>query len=134
MFGSQVQVDFGLAPLLKGLRVGKIHSTLMETTHVLVELKGESNRTREYKREVASDDYELPEGMEMDVVDGAEGYVFSRHLQLPRSLSGCLQTVREKNVEVKHQLKFIIALHNPDGHLSEVRTQRIKRNLRLTRT
>jgi arrestin-related trafficking adapter 4/5/7 len=120
VFGSIVQVNFELAPLLKGLRIGKATSAVVETLQVVVEPKGEIRRVREYVREVASDEYELPEDAETRDVNGVEGYVFSRQIQLPLSLHACIQSAMQKNIVAKHQLKFRVALHNPDGHLSEV--------------
>jgi hypothetical protein len=35
-------------------------------------------------------------------------------------LSKCLQDVDVHGIKIRHKVKFNIALHNPDGHISEV--------------
>jgi hypothetical protein len=39
---------------------------------------------------------------------------------LPKTLSKCLQDVDVHGIKIRHKVKFNIALHNPDGHISEV--------------
>ncbi|KAI5309175.1 hypothetical protein KEM55_003877 [Ascosphaera atra] len=45
---------------------------------------------------------------------------FTRVIELPKSLSKCMQDVDVKGIKIKHKLKFRVQLHNPDGHTSEV--------------
>jgi hypothetical protein len=40
---------------------------------------------------------------------------------LPKRLSKCLQDVDVHGIKIRHKVKFNIALHNPDGHVSELR-------------
>jgi hypothetical protein len=42
-------------------------------------------------------------------------------MPLPKRLSKCLQDVDVHGIKIRHKVKFNIALHNPDGHVSEVR-------------
>ena len=121
VFGSQIPVEFKLTPLLKGLRIGRVFTEVVETCEVTVKWRSDPSRTRQYELQVATDEYELPEDAETEDVEGAEGYIFTRQLQLPRKMRHCLQTAEEKNMRVRHDIKFEIALHNPDGHVSEVR-------------
>jgi hypothetical protein len=51
----------------------------------------------------------------------AEGYQFSRYLELPKTFKSCVQDAEIHGIKVRHKLKFNIALHNPDGHISELR-------------
>ena len=85
-----------------------------------VELKGEPPRKDRRDRKVSSDVYELPENAEIEDVDGQEGFKLHREIQVPKSLRKCVQTVEEMRIKIKHRLQFVLALHNPDGHTSEV--------------
>lgn len=56
-----------------------------------------------------------------EIIDeAAEGYHCERVLDMPQSLTRCLQDTDTKGIKVRHKLKFRIQLHNPDGHISEV--------------
>lgn len=71
-------------------------------------------------RVVAKDEYWVPE--EPDVLDEeVEGYSFSRHLELPKSLTKCVQDADVEGIKVRHRLRFKIQLRNPDDHMSELR-------------
>ena len=57
-----------------------------------------------------------------DILDEqAEGYQFSRYLELPKTLKSCVQDAEIHGIKIRHKLKFNVALHNPDGHISELR-------------
>merc|ERR1712093_587968 len=48
----------------------------------------------------------------------------SQHMErmsLPKTLKMCLQDVDVHGIKIRHKVKFNIALHNPDGHVSELR-------------
>lgn len=105
-------------PLLKGLTIGhvicavkEIHtlscpqkmSTKTETRHVL---------TQSFKTGV--------------VEEGVEGedlgrWIMHEIVRLPKSLNTCVQDCEFPSIKIRHKLKFTIQLHNPDGHMSEVR-------------
>lgn len=126
IFGTSLRVDFKLIPLLKGLKIGQITSQLMESHDLTLNPEDPDTIRNTYKtsRIIVSDNYELEEGAELDIIDEeAEGYQFSRHLDLPKTLSKCLQDADAKGIKIRHKLKFRVQLHNPDGHTSEVRTQ-----------
>lgn len=71
-------------------------------------------------RVVAEDEYQVPEDAEI-VDEESEGHRFSRHLDLPKSLTKCLQDAETRGIRIRHKLKFNIILHNPDEHTSELR-------------
>ncbi len=41
-------------------------------------------------------------------------------LDLPRKLGRCIQDVNAQGIKVRHKLRVVVALKNPDGHVSEV--------------
>lgn len=73
-------------------------------------------------RVIATDIYKVDSEQDEQVIDEvAEGYQFTRYLELPKSLNQCLQDCNVKGVKVRHKVKFNVQLHNPDGHISELR-------------
>ncbi|KOS17370.1 putative HECT-type ubiquitin ligase-interacting protein [Escovopsis weberi] len=52
---------------------------------------------------------------------GQEGWTLNKALDLPKKLNQCIQDVDIHGVKVRHKIKLVIALQNPDGHLSELR-------------
>jgi hypothetical protein len=73
-------------------------------------------------RTIVSDVYRIdPEQDEQVIDEVAEGYQFTRFLELPKSLNQCLQDCNVKGIKVRHKVKFNVQLHNPDGHISELR-------------
>ena len=120
IFGTSVQVDFKLIPLLKGLRIGKITTELNEKQHIRIRGTRNPSRSRQITRLVVRDEHRLPSDVETEDIEGQEGYVFSRSLRLPQSLKHCVQTVEALGIKIRHYLSFNIQMHNPDGHVSEV--------------
>ena len=124
IFGTNIQVDFKLIPLLKGLSIGRIEVELMEIHDMTTELLTSLNRSFHSERVVSKDVWTIPEETEAEEIEGTgqEGFVFSRYIAIPKSLKECLQTVEVVGIKIKHKLKFNLQLHNPDGHVSEVST------------
>jgi hypothetical protein len=123
IFGTSVRIDFRLIPLLKGLKIGLITSQLIETHDLTLnpEEPGTVYNTYQSTRIIVSDDYELDEENQLEIIDeSAEGYQFHRYLDLPKTLSRCLQDTDTRGIKIRHKLKFRVQLHNPDGHTSEV--------------
>ncbi|KAL1990050.1 hypothetical protein VTN49DRAFT_6631 [Thermomyces lanuginosus] len=124
IFGTFVRVDFRLIPLLKGLKIGLISSQLIENHELTLnpdEPESVSN-THKSTRVVLTDDYELDPDHQLEIIDEmAEGYQFSRYLNLPKTLTRCLQDTETRGIKIRHKLKFRVQLHNPDGHTSELR-------------
>ncbi|KZF21120.1 hypothetical protein L228DRAFT_269520 [Xylona heveae TC161] len=117
VFGTSVNVDLDLVPLLKGLKIGKIQLAITETQ----ELNTDDDRTRKNVREVSFVETEIPEDTETTDIDGQEGYHVHRTVPLPPSLRDCMQDVECRGIKIRHKLRFNVLLHNPDGHVSELR-------------
>ena len=122
IFGTNLQVDFRLIPLLKGLKIGKIKTELNERQEVTIKGSRAPSKSRQIIRMIVQDEHRLPDDAETEDIDGQEGYVFSRNLRLPQSLKNCIQTVDALGIKIRHSLTFNIQMHNPDGHVSEVST------------
>lgn len=123
IFGTSLQVDFKLVPLLKGLRIGTISTQLIETHDLTLnpEATNSLRASNKFTRVIMSDDHEMDRDTEPEIInEEAEGYQFSRVLDLPKTLNKCLQDVDTCGIKIKHKLKFRIQLHNPDEHISEV--------------
>lgn len=121
IFGTPVTVDFTLVPLLKGLKIGKISTELIEMQEITPYLNG-GTRFGQYKgtRVVAEDEWQIPVDTEVEDIGGQEGWIFQRAIAIPKSLGQCIQTVDAFGLRVRHRLRFNIQLHNPDDHTSEV--------------
>lgn len=120
IFGTKVQVDFKLVPLLKGLRFGKVTTELNEKQEVKLRTRNAPVKNLNAHRPIVKDEYRLPDDAESMDIEGQDGFTFSRALLIPQSLRDCLQTVDALGIKVRHSLKFNIQMHNPDGHISEV--------------
>ena len=123
VFGTSIQVNFRLVSLLKGLRIGLCSTEVLETHEFTIEQDGTTpERKRKETRSIAVDQYTADEEADSDILDEqAEGYQFSRYLELPKTLKSCIQDAEIHGIKIRHKLKFNIALHNPDGHISELR-------------
>lgn len=117
VFGSPIRVDFKLVPLVKGLSIGSISSYLVEFRHLQSARCYKKNQTH---RVIAQDEWTLSDGLETVDIDGRDGHRFHRWIQVPKSLTGCLQTVSTRGIEAKHIIIFVLRLRNPDGHQSKV--------------
>ncbi len=120
IFGTKIQVDFKLVPLLKGLKFGKVVTELNERQEVSVKVRNASTKSRHNHRSIAKDEYCFPDNAESIDIEGQDGFIFSRAVSIPQSLKSCLQTVDVLGIKVRHSLSFNIQMHNPDGHISEV--------------
>ena len=126
IFGSFLRVDFKLIPLLKGLVIGQISTQVREEQEFVVDpewgvhaLGGGQTKT---DRTIVSDLYTIDPAKDEQIIDeAAEGFQFSRFIELPKSLHQCLQDCNVKGIKVRHKVKFNVQLHNPDGHISELR-------------
>jgi arrestin-related trafficking adapter 4/5/7 len=123
IFGTSIQVNFRLVSLLKGLRIGLCSTEVLETHEFAIEQDGSSpERKRKDTRSIAMDQYTVDAEADPDILDEqAEGYQFSRYLELPKTLKSCVQDAEIHGIKIRHKLKFNVALHNPDGHISELR-------------
>jgi arrestin-related trafficking adapter 4/5/7 len=108
--------------LLKGLKIGRITTQLVETHEFSPNPDAPSEYLDNHKAQkvVANDEYSVTD--EPDILDEeVEGYKFSRHIELPKSLTKCMQDAETRGIKIRHKLKFNIQLHNPDDHTSELR-------------
>ncbi|KAG7286103.1 hypothetical protein NEMBOFW57_008406 [Staphylotrichum longicolle] len=131
VFGSCIPVEMRFTPLLKGLELGDIKIKLMEV-HDIVLQSPAGHAIREHKKEREVDSWTIPVSREehwQDVItdsgpgrlEGQEGWVVNTSLTLPKKLTKCLQDVNAKGIKVRHKLKLVVALNNPDNHVSELR-------------
>ncbi|GIK06967.1 hypothetical protein Aspvir_002620 [Aspergillus viridinutans] len=124
IFGTSIRVDFKLIPLLKGLKIGQIVSQLIESHDLTLNPEDPDSVRNTYKntRTIVNDEHELDEENTLEIIDeAAEGYQFSRFLDLPKTLTRCLQDTDTRGIKIRHKLKFRVQLLNPDGHISELR-------------
>ena len=130
VFGSEVPLKSRFSPLLKGLELGDITIRLVEVhDFVSMPAANASNYNlgmREFKNErvvanwtvsVSREDH----WQEMIEDTGQEGWVVDTTLDLPRKLGKLVQDVNVHGIKVRHKLKMVVALKNPDGHISELR-------------
>lgn len=115
-------MDFKLIPLLKGLRIGSTCSQLIESHDLTLNPEDPDTVRNTYKitRTILTDNYEVDDDNIEIIDEAAEGYQFTRYLDMPSTLTRCLQDTDTKGIKIRHKLKFRIQLHNPDGHVSEV--------------
>jgi arrestin-related trafficking adapter 4/5/7 len=126
IFGSFVRVDFKLIPLLKGLVIGNILTQIKEEQEFVVDpewgISALGGGQTKLDRMIVQDSYTIDPVKDEQVLDeAAEGYQFTRFLELPKTLNKCLQDCNVKGVKIRHKVKFNVQLHNPDGHISELR-------------
>lgn len=125
IFGTSLQVDFRLVSLLKGMVMGKITTQVKEEQEFVLDPEfgvPTYNSVQKVDRIVASDEYTINNETDAQILDEeAEGFQFSRFIELPKTLKRCLQDCNVNGIKIRHKLKFNIQLHNPDGHISELR-------------
>jgi hypothetical protein len=118
-------VEFRLAPLLKGLTVGKIVAQFIETCEVAVS-RCEMNASpviHKSNRLISTSTFSADACQQLESSDEEfDGYRFVKTFDLPKTLNKCVQDADVKDIKIRHKLKFRIQLHNPDRHVSEVRT------------
>jgi hypothetical protein len=124
VFGTAIHVSMRFTSLLKGLRIGTIKCVLVESQEFVIPgATVHTERFWKHSRDVNSWTFELnDEEHYHDVLDesGQDGYTLNEMMALPKRLSKCVQDVDVHGIKIRHKVKFNIALHNPDGHVSEV--------------
>lgn len=114
--GSGTLVSIMLVPLLKGLRLGSIKMTLIEMYSYVGYLPPP------YLAERAVCERNIPKPSDDDPRCQMDKWEFTYFLRVPFSLSKCTQDLEvQPHMKVRHKLKFVIGLINPDGHISELR-------------
>lgn len=114
--GSGTPVSIMLVPLLKGLRLGDIKMTLVEMYSYIGYLPPPYLAERIVcEKDICAPSDEDPR-YQMDK------WEFTHFLRIPLSLSKCTQDLEvQPHMKVRHKLKFVIGLINPDGHVLELR-------------
>lgn len=127
VFGGMLSVSMRFTPLLKGLELNNILAKLIEVRECAAPgAPGTvAARAREYKTERQVKSWDIPVGPQHwhDTVEGTgqEGWLVEKKLELPKKLRDCVQDVSHDNVKIRHKLRLVIGLKNPDGHISELR-------------
>lgn len=125
VFGSQIPLEMRFTPLLKGLELGDITIRMVEVHDIIVAgLNGSTVREHKKEREVTNWTVAMSREQHWcDMIEdtGQEGWVMSTTLDLPRKIGKCVQDVNVQGIKVRHKLKMVVALKNPDGHISELR-------------
>jgi hypothetical protein len=116
IFGTEITVKMKITPLLKGLRIGTVRCYLFE--HQEFTMAGVAALLR--VRVVDSWSFEPNDGDDMLGGDCQDGYILERVLLLPKRLSKCVPDVDACGIKVRHRVRAILYIHNPDGHISEV--------------
>lgn len=129
VFGSQIPLESRFTPLLKGLELGDITVKLIEIHEFFAAPSVNSSSfslMREFRNERMVQSWNIgvsreEHWQEMIEDTGQEGWVINWSLDLPRKLGRCIQDVNVHGIKVRHKLKMVVALKNPDGHVSELR-------------
>ena len=133
VFGTAVDVQMRFTLLLKGLKFGEIRCTLIELQEFLIPPgPAYSERTWKYQRDVETWTFQIDEEKHYrDILndEGQDGYMIDETLPLPKHLARCLQDVEVHGIKIRHRVKFNVALHNPDGHVSEVSGRHLLRTM-----
>lgn len=125
VFGSSVPLEMRFTPLLKGLDLGDISVRLVEMHDIMVQ--GPSGHAlKEHRKERDITHWTVQMNREehwCNMIDdsGQEGWVINTTLDLPRKIGKCMQDVNVQGIKIRHKLKMVVALKNPDGHVSELR-------------
>lgn len=123
IFGTAIPIDMRFTPLVKGLKVGKVQVELVE--HQEITIRGvHAHKSRKHQRQVGKWTFEIGDEHYHEALDDSshDGYIFKEIMPLPKTLSRCLQNMDVRGIKVTHKIHFHVALHNPDGHISEVRS------------
>lgn len=133
--GSAMPIYIMIVPLLKGLKLGNIKVTLLETSQYLGNIGGVINQDRIVSKMKVKDplghmalinkrknNNNDDDTGTHQIIDFQDRWEIDTLINVPASLSKCTQDCDiYSNIKVRHKLKFSITLINPDGHLSELR-------------
>ncbi|SMN18962.1 similar to Saccharomyces cerevisiae YFR022W ROG3 Protein that binds the ubiquitin ligase Rsp5p via its 2 PY motifs [Maudiozyma saulgeensis] len=134
--GSSTPIDMSFVPILKGLKLGPVKIYLIETVQCSGGHRGSFNEDRVITRLKIKDpighvklrklkkQQHLINNDEESLEDETfqDRWNFETVLNIPSDLSKCSQdAVILSNIKLRHKLKFVVSLINPDGHISELR-------------
>ncbi|PNS14230.1 hypothetical protein CAC42_6743 [Sphaceloma murrayae] len=132
VFGTSILADVDLAPIRKGIKLGKVELRLMESVTKRIssshqnDLRGD--RIKQDELEVAKEEMPFPEDSRIEFTDESpenpmmedERYSFKARLPLPKSLKQCRQDVDSHSINISHKFKLMVNIHNPEGHTSQL--------------
>lgn len=114
--GLGTPVSLMLVPLLKGLQLGDIKMTLVEMYSYVGYLPPPQQGERVIVEKL------IPRPKEDDPNFHMDKWEITTFIRLPVSLSKVTQDCDiGQHLKVRHKMKFVIGLVNPDGHTSELR-------------
>ncbi len=129
--GSGIPFSISVVPLLKGLKLGNIKVKLLEK----ITINPTHTSLYEEERVVSSLILPPPEDVngDLDIIneirdnsslnDFSDRWNINATIEIPPTLLKCSPDCNiSTNIKVRHNLKFIISLLNPDGHISEILT------------
>lgn len=127
--GSATLIHILIVPLLKGLKLGPIKINLVEHSQYCGSFGAVSTQERTVSKvklrdplEHMNGDQSSPNGSEGEDLAFQDRWEVNTMMEVPASLSKCTQDCTLLNsIKVRHKLKFVISLVNPDGHVSELR-------------
>ncbi|KAI4186585.1 MAG: hypothetical protein LQ346_005656 [Caloplaca aetnensis] len=79
IFGTAIQVNFRIAPLLKGLRIGEVTTKIHETQDMIIDMRKHAKKSK-VSRDIAEDKFDVPQDQETALVDGQDSWL---HATLP---------------------------------------------------
>ncbi|OJJ00829.1 hypothetical protein ASPVEDRAFT_51907 [Aspergillus versicolor CBS 583.65] len=122
-FGTSLDVNHAFVPAMRGLKIEYVESQLLEIRDfALNEADMDTGKNNTSSTTILSSDRYLLDNNPPDVaVKDTSGFQFARSLHLPKILGQCMQDIDTKGIRIKHKLKINVRMHNPDGHVSELR-------------
>jgi hypothetical protein len=110
-------------PLLKGLELKTVFAKLIEVRECTAPGVVPKHKDHKTDRQVASWEVPVTNQHWHDAIEdtGQEGWVVEKKLQLPKKLRQCVQDVTHHGIKIRHKLRVVVGLKNPDGHISELR-------------
>ncbi|KAG5519313.1 hypothetical protein PMAC_001938 [Pneumocystis sp. 'macacae'] len=114
--GGLIPVSMRFIPLIKNLKLEKITFFLREyiTLRIISGYYGMPSKFDTTRQISTFKIKNFPENV--------SEWKLEETIKIPNSLSSCIQNCDVKHIKVRHKLKIIITLINPDGHTSELRT------------
>lgn len=126
--GSATPIHILIIPLLKGLKLGPIKIQMVEHYQYCGTFGAVTSQERTVNKMRIKDPLNHMNEDENGTSDVNEDCEFQDRWEvdttfhIPASLSKCTQDCTLLNsIKVRHKMKFIISLVNPDGHVSELR-------------
>ncbi|GAM82544.1 hypothetical protein ANO11243_005260 [Dothideomycetidae sp. 11243] len=132
VYGTSILADVELAPLKKGITLGKVELRLIENVIKRIAPSENSDyrqdRVKIEELEVAKEELPFPEDSKVTFEDESaenptledERYHFKARLPLPKSLKKCRQDVDTHPIHIAHKFKLMVNIHNPEGHVSQL--------------